>query len=205
MAIVHMGWSLKDIPANAVNVRWSCQVAEGSMGSDVVGPRLMATYETHNGLCLFETERNGYHDSDFYMTYWDEASQSPKSMCFATTRGWTYPCLASKADATPEVWAKYNAWKANREIELRAQYRKAEANKKRQLRSNIQQIATEYGVNYSKLLKLRKHRQFDGMLKLFGKRVRSNFKLSLRNQLIQWANSNSNYNCPFSIKQLQYI
>lgn len=205
MAIVHMGWSLKDIPADAVDVKWSCQVAAGSMSSEVYGPRLMATYKTHVGVCLFERESNGYHDSDFYMTYWDEAKQEPVTVCFATTRGWTYPCYASSPDATPEVWAKYNAWKEKKAAEYRAQQRKVKAIQLQSLRKKVSAIAKEYGANYSKLLKLRKHSKFEDMLSLFGKRVRNGFRLSLRNRMIEWSNSNSEYAVPFSKKQLEYI
>jgi hypothetical protein len=69
-------------------------------------------YNTHQGLCLQEFERNGYHDSDFYMVVWNPATKTPETIEFATTRGWTYPCFGSSVDATPEVIAEYEAYLA---------------------------------------------------------------------------------------------
>lgn len=70
------------------------------------------TKETHVGHVLSEYERNGYDDSDFYATYWDAEKGEPVTVQFATTRGWTYPLLATRVDATPEVRAAYDAWRA---------------------------------------------------------------------------------------------
>ncbi len=78
------------------------------------GDHKVYTRLTHVGLCIRDYERNGYDDSDFYMVVWDEAAQQPRHICFASTRGWSYPCYGSSADATPEVMAKYNAWEAAR-------------------------------------------------------------------------------------------
>lgn len=70
------------------------------------------TKATHVGHVLSEYERNGYDDSDFYATYWDAAKGEPVTVQYATTRGWTYPLLATRVDATPEVRAAYDAWRA---------------------------------------------------------------------------------------------
>jgi hypothetical protein len=68
--------------------------------------------------CVVATgERNGYHDSDFYAIVWDDETQLPKTIEYATTRSWTYHNHAS-VDASPEIMAKYNAHKAL----LRAKY-----------------------------------------------------------------------------------
>lgn len=69
------------------------------------------TYETHHGLCIQEREHNGYDDSDFYMLVWNPETNLPESICFASTRGWSYPCYASHVDATPEIQAKYDAYR----------------------------------------------------------------------------------------------
>lgn len=74
------------------------------------GGHVVITYQTHHGLCLSEREANGYHDSDFYMLVWDPEAGKPNEIMFATTRGWSYPCYASRADATPEVLAAYADW-----------------------------------------------------------------------------------------------
>jgi hypothetical protein len=68
-------------------------------------------YDTHVGFCLEDRERNGYNDSDFYMVVWNPETNKPESIEFASTRGWSYPCLASHVDASEEVRAKYDAYK----------------------------------------------------------------------------------------------
>ncbi len=118
MPIVHMAHDKKNIPVDAQNVR----NVSNEWRNYYPDPEAFELwlYDTHVGICLFESERNGYNDSDFYMTFWDEETQQPKSYEFASTRGWCYPCLASAADATPEVVAKYDAWdKARRETARR--------------------------------------------------------------------------------------
>jgi hypothetical protein len=60
-------------------------------------------FDTHIGLCLEEYERNGSNDSDFYMIVWNPETQKTETIEYASTRGWTYPCLASKVDATEET------------------------------------------------------------------------------------------------------
>jgi hypothetical protein len=67
-------------------------------------------------------EMNGYDDSDFYASVWDDAAGCLREVMYATTRGWSYPNGAA-VDATPEVLAKVAAW---REAEAAA-YRAAEA------------------------------------------------------------------------------
>jgi hypothetical protein len=84
----------------------------GTSCMEVDGPaaRLYATKLSHEGLCVYDYERNGRDDSDFYMVVWNEEKGEPEHICFASTRGWSYPCYGSWADATPEVKAKYDAW-----------------------------------------------------------------------------------------------
>lgn len=60
-----------------------------------------------------------HDDSDFFMLWWNEEKGAPEEFCFASTRGWSYPCYGSYKDATPEVMAKYQAWKTAREEEAR--------------------------------------------------------------------------------------
>lgn len=83
-------------------------------------------YDTHVGLCIEDYERNGYDDSDFFMIVWNPETMEPENICFATTRGWTYPCYASKPDATPEVMEQYNVWLENRRAILAEESRIAE-------------------------------------------------------------------------------
>lgn len=180
-------------------------------------------YESHHGLCLFEREMNGYDDSDFYMTVWDEENGCAKEIMFATTRGWTYPCYGSRPDASEEVWAKYREWKErmereNEELRLR-QFRNKLWDTKRRFRRLEQEVAILYDFPQGRIIRLRKG--FGGQLAmrcsedadyeavlnlLINKRIRSNFKLSLRRQVIEWMRDPSQkYNRPLSPKQLAYI
>ena len=103
MPIINMTHSREDAEARGVNVR-SCD-ANGD------GKITVWLYNTHVGLCLEDRERNGYEDSDWYMTVWNEAEQKTEEICFASTRGWSYPCYGSSPDATPEVCEKANAYR----------------------------------------------------------------------------------------------
>lgn len=192
MPIIKM-CSSKTIPEGAQNV--TVYDAE----KDIV------LYETFIGLCLVERERNMYDDSDFYMTVWDETTESPKEIMFATTRGWTYPCYASSVDATPDIVAKWEAWKANKAAELRRASRHEKAIKLIALRNEMRNVAKDNNFDYCRLLRLRHDACFDGYMKLFGKKIRSNFKISLRNQLLLWLRGNSQYSSPFSAKQKLYL
>ena len=95
MPIVHFTRDAETVPAEAVNVR------EGTDG--------LTLYDTHVGLCLRERERNMHDDSDFYMLVWNEELEVPEEICFASTRGWCYPSMASHVDATAEVIEKWDA------------------------------------------------------------------------------------------------
>lgn len=65
---------------------------------------------TYVGKVLELREMNGYDDSDFYAKVWDDEQNKPIEVMYASTRGWTYPNGAN-VDATPEVQAKYAAYK----------------------------------------------------------------------------------------------
>jgi hypothetical protein len=177
-------------------------------GPERQGPNAYWIKKTHVGMCLHESERNGSDDSDFFMTYWDEAAQEPKTVMFATTRGWTYPLLGSAADATPEVRAKYIAW-GKAQVELaNKRNRKATADKMRIERNRLRIIAADFQVPYPRLLKLRKayqRTQFESCIKLFSQRLRSQFKLSLQAQLIKWLRGESAHRTPLSPKQLEWV
>lgn len=65
---------------------------------------------TYEGLVLKTYERNGRDDSDFLAIVWDLESNRPMHIEYATTRAWTYNNSAI-VDATPEIQAKYEAWR----------------------------------------------------------------------------------------------
>ena len=45
--------------------------------------------ENSVGKVLSLRERNGYHDSDFFATYWCEIENKPKTIEYATTRAYS--------------------------------------------------------------------------------------------------------------------
>ena len=61
------------------------------------------------GCVLAIDERNGYHDSDFYATVWDEEKQCVRTIDDGTTRCYA-PSKYHRADASPAVWEKARAW-----------------------------------------------------------------------------------------------
>lgn len=83
--------------------------------------QVIVLYESHNGRCISKREQNGRDDSDFYMLVWNEEKGAAESIMFATTRGWSYPCLGSRVDATPDTLAKYEAWRTKAQAERAAQ------------------------------------------------------------------------------------
>lgn len=131
MSIVHMCFKREEAPADAVNLR---NATESWRSEGWESSRELWLYESHAGLCIKEREVNGYDDSDFYMTVWNPEKNEPESICFASTRGWTYPCLGSFVDASPDVMAKYRAWEIEgerkaREAKLKAREKTPERGK----------------------------------------------------------------------------
>ncbi len=57
---------------------------------------------TYVGCVVAVGERNGYDDSDFIATVWDEDKGQFKTIVYASTRGWTYP-NGAKMDAPREL------------------------------------------------------------------------------------------------------
>lgn len=90
----------------------------------ITEPLYMET--TYIGRVLEIREENGYHDSDFYATVWDDEKGCTENILYATTRGWTYP-NGAKVDATPEVKEKFRAWSAKRQEERRLAYEAEQA------------------------------------------------------------------------------
>jgi hypothetical protein len=74
---------------------------------------------SHAGLVLATGEHNHYDDSDFYAIVWDAEAGAPREVEYATTRGWTYANSAT-IDATPEVRAAYDAYRARLAAERQA-------------------------------------------------------------------------------------
>lgn len=190
MPIVHFTNSEERVPEGAENVR-----TVEYQGRDYI------LWDSHTGLCLRERERNMHDDSDFYMLVWDEETESTKEICFASTRGWTYPSYASKVDATPEVVAKWEAYEEKVAAEAKA-VREAELVK----RYTAAGLTEEEWVALSFALGSR--RREDAYLKLLTSdhagRLRSEFKKSLSRQIRAWF-TDRKYPSPLSPKQERYI
>ena len=204
MAIIHMGSSF-DYSGAVRTLRTVFHDGEycplpgtNGMNDDKQGDTL---YETHHGLCLYDYERNGYDDSDWYMVVWDPVTKTSKDVFFATTRGWSYPCYASKADATPEVRAEFKAY-------VDYNRRRSEILKRRTDRKHMAEIARRAGLQRIQVesLKAAVGSAWQGIERLITANLRSGFRKSMRDQVIAWAtNPAPKYRSPLSPKQMAYL
>lgn len=184
-------------------VRGETQVSDGNGGYK---PSYYWTKKIFVGKCIREREYNGYDDSDFYMLVWDDEINAPREIQFASTRGWTYPCMGSSVDATPEVRAKYEAYEQKRAIEARKAIRKSKASVHLANRKLLKEAAERHGVPYGKAVQIRKLQKSAEILHLFSMKPRGDFKKSLQARLISWLLEDKHeYPAPFSKKQLEYI
>lgn len=167
-------------------------------------------YKSHEGLCLSERERNGYHDSDFYMTVWNPEEKKAEEIMFATTRGWCYPCFGSAVDATDEVRAEYNEWKAEQDRRYRIAAKWRERKEMNELRDEMQLNSR------AEVWKLRKAVGLDALKGPYRsllrvKNFRSNFRKSLNNQVREWIagerldKDGNEYRRPLSRNQEAYL
>lgn len=159
--------------------------------------------DSHVGLCVDQFERNGYNDSDFCMVVWDVINKQAKTIEFATTRFWSYPCYNSKVDASPEIIAEYKAWKVKCDrayrIQLKWNRRKADMMTARELQLD----------SYHQVRKLRRIYKEDVEViycLLRVKKFRSKFRESLSNQIRTWLREdNPQYKYPLSFKQAEAL
>jgi len=172
--------------------------------------KAIVLYKSHVGLCLFETERNGYHDSDFYMTVWNPVEKKPETIQFATTRGWCYPCYGSAPDASDEVRAEYAEWKKESDRRYRIQARWNERKAMNKLRDEMQlssraevwKLIRAVGPDAAK-------GPYRSLLKV--KNFRSNFRKSLCSQVREWIagervdDMGNEYKRPLSRNQEAYL
>lgn len=173
------------------------------------------------GLCLFETERNMHDDSDFFMTVWNDEKGEPERHMFATTRFACTVEFASKPDAPPEIREKYSAWLAKTKAEEKARLIRENRNKRWEFLRRVHRMEMDvlvlYGVPASHLFRLRKtfggviglrdnSRYLDVLNLMASKRIRSNFKLNLRRQVLGWLKDpNPKYKMPLSPRQMDCI
>jgi hypothetical protein len=153
------------------------------------------------GCVTYVGERNGYHDSDFYADYYDKESETFKRCEYGTTRAWTYPNNAF-VDATPEILneaEKAQKAKMRRQLAMKRLaniklYRKiADANNL--AFGKVEEIFNSIGPDYR-----------TGMVDLLTAGLRSDFRKSLKAQVIKWTEEAVHkYPCPLSRNQLKYI
>lgn len=173
------------------------------------GPFVTYSYESHVGLCLREIEHNGYHDSDFYMLVWNPVKEAPEQILFGTTRAGCGHAMGSHPDATPEVKAAYAAWQARQDVLARERARRNRVCSLWTLRNACRDLGRAHGFNGSRLFKLRNAMRADdhaAVIKLLGAKLRSAFKIKLRDQTVAWLRDPApRFKTPLSAKQMQYI
>jgi hypothetical protein len=160
-------------------------------------------YDTHVGYCIRDYERNGYDDSDFMMEFWNPVTNKPETICFASTRGWSYPAYGSHPDAGPDIRKAYDDYVAYHRKKSYVMGRWSQRNKDIEI-AKACNFPNRFIVN-----RIRKVFVGDEWLrveKLLTSNLRSEFRINIRNQIIKWAmEENPKYNSPLSAKQRRYI
>lgn len=206
-------------------------------GAQVVGMKPLCgashvLHERYIGRVLSTGEINGYDDSDFTATVWDDEKDEPVTFTYATTRAYTYH-LYAHVDATDEVRAKFKARQeyrarlssvmarrntskarfalartlgvepaAIRRLEAGMGYRLSHIEARERSRYSSS-LAHEFGF-------FRDPNPLDRVLKLATSfragKLRSAFKKKLAEQVLTWlADPAPRYPTPLSRKQLDYV
>lgn len=170
----------------------------------------LVLWHTHAGLCLYDYERNGYDDSDFYMVVWNPEKGAPEEICFASTRGWSYPAYDSKPDATPEVLVAYEAWKVRQAEQRERARRHAKATALREQHAAELTVCGLHGITLASLRRWKRteHQdQWERAFKLLAStRLRSRFRISLRDRAVAWLkDAEAAYPSPYSRRQWEYV
>lgn len=151
----------------------------------------------YSGLCLFKWERNYYDDSDFYMRVWDVDNNTYMDVMTGTTR-----CASGNVietvDATDEIRELYR-----KDLIKRDQIKEEKKFQFRVAQYSEMGISEEHG---EKLFKAVGENAFYPFYKLLSANLRSEFRKSLKNQVINWlSQDNPKYDSPLSDKQISYI
>lgn len=80
----------------------------------------------HEGAVLGTRVHSWIDDDDYYAIVWDDETEQPREVMYATTRWWTYGNGAT-VDATPERMAKWEAWQRDQREAERLQRLEEEA------------------------------------------------------------------------------
>lgn len=190
MPIIHMTFDPSGVPAGAQNLK---QYEGGG------GPKDLWTYETHHGLCIGEREDNRYDDSDFYMIVLNPDTDKFEEIMFASTRGWTYPCMGSHRDASPELMERYRAEQQAKLDRIR------EAGERRSREKREAEVQAS-GLTHEQAERLLRSHEGERLLRFLGKKVRSDFKKSLQQRVREWAaDPKPTYSSPLSRRQMAFV
>lgn len=156
---------------------------------------------SYEGCVLRIGEHNYYDDSDFYAVVWDEETQSTRKITYATTRAWTTYNHAER-DATDEVRKKADAYELKVSRAIRAK-------KLSEINAEDRRISLKHNISIKSLRQFKgkvSSGSYDVCYELLSKNIRSSFKKSLRERLINWLNEkDSKYESPFSKKQWEAL
>ena len=183
------------------------------------------------GSTISKTEKNGYHDSDFYATYWN--GEKIVSIQYDTTRFGGYgSAFVDATDEVLELAKNYetarlqkiqdrldaNAVKNTKLIKKLFKGTKAKTDRIMDFVNNKEMWRTiahgdcGVSISWNDLESETPYKTTDRNLAgrllrmLFETNLRSDFKMSMKEQALKWFRSNEpKHNTPLSPKQLQYI
>lgn len=158
------------------------------------------------GKCINIINNKG---DDLYMLVWDDISNAPIEVKYASKSVWSYSRYASLPDATLDCMQKYEAWQSMQvAIDLK-QRRTDRAIFLRKIHNLEVKVSIMYDVDLSRLRKLWwacGQDKYIICLKLLVQRVRNEFKKTLKNILINQIKSDTiTNNEPFTYRQWVYI
>lgn len=144
------------------------------------------------GACIRDWERNGYDDSDFFVTVWNEDKQTIENVLHNSTRYGIGYGVKVTIDASEEVLKKYKRWQRLQSIKSRLKTRK-----------ELMELAKHYGLSSRHaFIRLQKCPQNEVMRLLETKNFRSSFRASLAKQVREWVeNPSPRYPQPLSRAQ----
>ena len=167
----------------------------------------MAIDGKFKGLCL-EVKYNYLWDGDFCnnMLVWNPESKTVSQELVYDSRGFS---SVHEVDATPEVKQEYADYLAAIAAKRVAIVRQNKLERLVEFRAQCKRLGVAYGFKAFRLLALRNRynpADYQNILDLLEKNIRSGFKKSLRQQLVNWlADENPNYATPLSPKQVSYL
>lgn len=141
-------------------------------------------------------------DYSYDVTVWNEEKGEPESYCVEHSYGLNR--LQSEIDATPEVVAKWDAYRAARIAEMEHKERVRRVQKALASRKMWMELTPITAIPYT--IVRRKLKSKYELYKLLLSNPRSAFRLSLKKQVMDWLDDpNPKYDFPLSPKQMMYL